>query len=414
MKGPPVSLRTRKVDSISGLQINTESEPETSYHATWGRPKASPALVHARHVSTQSMASSRFVDILDAQSEIKPSSFRSRIRAAGARDYGEDVADRNIGVNGVDLTSAPVQAFYATSSGDASAQSNQSTPTPPVARTNTRKEEVVFKSSRPFESVDNSRRTRSLNSASFNPYPKTALSFQPREPGAPPPRKLESPVSSKALNNHGHHRQSASSSVPLGTVRPATGSKPRPASLHPSALGGTDITFTGRQEHGRASSDQHPNIRHDPTGNELGIFTPPLPKTASMQPPLSPPLPRDAFLLAKRNGLTPLSPPPLVNSRQHPASQRPSSAARPKSRSGPATSPMVSSPNVRDFSKRHSMTSAVGGGESSRHRPRSSRGDWPRSTTVEPGFSSRGFLGRVDIDNSTADAALTSPAPSPR
>ncbi|KAM0263013.1 hypothetical protein ACHAQJ_001391 [Trichoderma viride] len=40
--------------------------------------------------------SSAFVDILDAQGELKPSDFRSRIQASGTRDYGEDVADRNM------------------------------------------------------------------------------------------------------------------------------------------------------------------------------------------------------------------------------------------------------------------------------------------------------------------------------
>ncbi|KAM0514535.1 hypothetical protein ACHAPE_006830 [Trichoderma viride] len=40
--------------------------------------------------------SSAFVDILDAQGKIKPSNFKSRIQASGTRDYGEDVADRNM------------------------------------------------------------------------------------------------------------------------------------------------------------------------------------------------------------------------------------------------------------------------------------------------------------------------------
>ena len=40
------------------------------------------------------------VDILDAQWEIKPADFHSRVAAAGVRDYGEDVADRNIALNG--------------------------------------------------------------------------------------------------------------------------------------------------------------------------------------------------------------------------------------------------------------------------------------------------------------------------
>ncbi|UKZ82735.1 hypothetical protein TrVFT333_010531 [Trichoderma virens FT-333] len=40
--------------------------------------------------------SSAFVDILDAQGEFKPYDFRSRLQASGSREYGEDVADRNI------------------------------------------------------------------------------------------------------------------------------------------------------------------------------------------------------------------------------------------------------------------------------------------------------------------------------
>jgi len=58
-----------------------------------------------------------FKDILDAQSEIKPADFRERVQAAGARDYGEDVAERNMGENGVDLASMHVRAFYAQSDG---------------------------------------------------------------------------------------------------------------------------------------------------------------------------------------------------------------------------------------------------------------------------------------------------------
>ncbi|KAJ9158125.1 hypothetical protein NKR19_g3647 [Coniochaeta hoffmannii] len=54
-----------------------------------------------------------FKDILDAQSEFKPLDFKSRLKASGARDYGEDVADRNIGENGHNLELPQVQAFYA-------------------------------------------------------------------------------------------------------------------------------------------------------------------------------------------------------------------------------------------------------------------------------------------------------------
>lgn len=52
------------------------------------------------------------IDLLDAQGGIRPCDFRTRIQAAGARDYGEDVAERNMGENGVDVRSAAARRFY--------------------------------------------------------------------------------------------------------------------------------------------------------------------------------------------------------------------------------------------------------------------------------------------------------------
>lgn len=45
--------------------------------------------------SGESSKAKGYVDLLDAQSMIKPSDFYNRIQATGARNYGEDVADRN-------------------------------------------------------------------------------------------------------------------------------------------------------------------------------------------------------------------------------------------------------------------------------------------------------------------------------
>ncbi|GJN66359.1 hypothetical protein VFPBJ_01518 [Purpureocillium lilacinum] len=108
-----------------------------SYHSNSSRGRSLVRRDHGAHSVTPSISTSnrttlatisaveltagavtgrkatRYVDILDAQGEIKPSDFKSRLRAAGARDYGEDVADRNIGENGVDLTTPAVQRFYA-------------------------------------------------------------------------------------------------------------------------------------------------------------------------------------------------------------------------------------------------------------------------------------------------------------
>ncbi|KAF9781074.1 hypothetical protein IL306_014114 [Fusarium sp. DS 682] len=85
------------------------------------RPPPVPSIPthHRRESSTDSAHDKRnsFIDILDAQGEIKLSNFRSRVAASGAREYGEDVAERNIGENGVNLNSAAAKAFYRLSGG---------------------------------------------------------------------------------------------------------------------------------------------------------------------------------------------------------------------------------------------------------------------------------------------------------
>ncbi|KAI0508771.1 hypothetical protein F5B22DRAFT_619541 [Xylaria bambusicola] len=62
------------------------------------RPAASPGLVSLYSDSVKSSEAGKskgYVDLLDAQSMFKPSDFYSRVQAAGAKNYGEDVADRN-------------------------------------------------------------------------------------------------------------------------------------------------------------------------------------------------------------------------------------------------------------------------------------------------------------------------------
>ncbi|KAI0152526.1 hypothetical protein F4776DRAFT_602150 [Hypoxylon sp. NC0597] len=62
----------------------------------------SPTFTRRRNSSIFSGDSSstrRFVDLLDAQSCIKPADFYGRVKATGIKDYDEDVADRNIREN---------------------------------------------------------------------------------------------------------------------------------------------------------------------------------------------------------------------------------------------------------------------------------------------------------------------------
>ncbi|GAP82697.1 hypothetical protein SAMD00023353_0102320 [Rosellinia necatrix] len=62
------------------------------------KPAPSPGLVSMYSDSGRSGQSTKakgYVDLLDAQSMIKPYDFYGRVQATGARNYGEDVADRN-------------------------------------------------------------------------------------------------------------------------------------------------------------------------------------------------------------------------------------------------------------------------------------------------------------------------------
>lgn len=61
--------------------------------------------------SADSGSTRRFVDLLDAQSFIKPSDFYGRVKATGTKDYDEEVADRNIGASGSNRNSAQTQEF---------------------------------------------------------------------------------------------------------------------------------------------------------------------------------------------------------------------------------------------------------------------------------------------------------------
>lgn len=100
-RGRKPPLRPYRIDLVSNQHlVEPQSRPCSAYQAS--NPDSS-------------ISGSGFKDILDAQSEFKPLDFKSRLKASGARDYGEDVADRNIGENGRNLELPQVRAFYAQS-----------------------------------------------------------------------------------------------------------------------------------------------------------------------------------------------------------------------------------------------------------------------------------------------------------
>ncbi|KAK3390422.1 hypothetical protein B0H63DRAFT_114389 [Podospora didyma] len=108
---PPVSFRM-----IRPSTANSGTRPGSAQSAGGSTPSLARPITsyaHSRSNSIRSEGAKGFKDILDAQSEINPADFKTRVKAAGARDYGEDVAERNMGINGFELESPHVQAFYA-------------------------------------------------------------------------------------------------------------------------------------------------------------------------------------------------------------------------------------------------------------------------------------------------------------
>ncbi|KAI2620042.1 hypothetical protein GGR54DRAFT_602242 [Hypoxylon sp. NC1633] len=79
-------------------KMSTDGHDDITYNKSiYSAP--SPTFAHDRNSSIfsgDSGSTRRFVDLLDAQAFIKPSDFYGRVRAAGTKDFGEDVADRNI------------------------------------------------------------------------------------------------------------------------------------------------------------------------------------------------------------------------------------------------------------------------------------------------------------------------------
>ncbi|KAJ4015378.1 hypothetical protein NW752_006839 [Fusarium irregulare] len=92
------------------------SVPEKPSRGRTDKPPPVPSIPthHRRESSIDSFQDKRhsFIDVLDAQGEFSHPNFRSRLSATGAREYDEDVAERNLGDNGLNLNSAATQAYY--------------------------------------------------------------------------------------------------------------------------------------------------------------------------------------------------------------------------------------------------------------------------------------------------------------
>ncbi|OHE93325.1 hypothetical protein CORC01_11393 [Colletotrichum orchidophilum] len=334
--------------------------------------------------STRAAAVRGFIDLLDAQSEIKPSGFQSRVKASGARDYGEDVADRNIGVNGVDLQSDKVQAFYATNGGSPRDRHNDAFAAP--ARTQFGDKEQTFKPPRRQDSLDNEARTKSLTSASLSQVPFQINKFNPES------SLNRAPIMESVSETiRGRRRQSLGAYIPTTPSNPVAG---RALSLRRST---TDTSGSpNARQHKRRST-----LGGEAPLNELGIFT------ASSGGPndssLSSKAIQKPMYLVKHNYSLPVQQRPktasgLVDTESY-------QAVRPPSRGGSVASPTFSSPTQKSPSKRHTL-SAIGVAST---RPT----EWPRNAKPDGGSGTRGWVGRVEVESFVDSADVSPPAPSP-
>ncbi|KAL2159932.1 hypothetical protein VTH06DRAFT_2065 [Thermothelomyces fergusii] len=105
---PPLSFRIARTESGTSTSCPSSRGSMGTIEGVFSRNSG-----QLRAEAPRTNNRKAFKDLLDAQSEIKPTDFKARVAASGARDYGEDVADRNLGQNGFDLSSEHVRAFYA-------------------------------------------------------------------------------------------------------------------------------------------------------------------------------------------------------------------------------------------------------------------------------------------------------------
>ncbi|KAI8267819.1 hypothetical protein K4K58_006945 [Colletotrichum sp. SAR11_239] len=284
-----------------------------------------------------------FIDILDAQSEIKPSGFQNRVKAAGVRDYGEDVADRNIGENGVDLASAKVQAFYATNGGSPHDRQDGA-PAPSVSMAQFGDKDQPFKPPRRHDSLDMGGRTKSLTSASVGQIPFRTTIFNPDRSQRHETIMEDVPESARS------RRRQSLGSYSLGSFIPTTPSN-GPLDVH--KIADSSVSPSTRRQKRRSTTGGEAPL------NELGIFS-----TRPTESPSSPKTSQKPVYVVKHNYSLPVQQRPKTSGHAQPETYQ---AVRPPSRGGSlrhwsmssATPTMSSTSSFPRPQSRHTATTSV-------------------------------------------------------
>lgn len=214
------------------------------------------AAHHRRSSSFDSFQGQGSIDVLDARGEIKPSNFRSRIQATGVREYDEDVAERNLGENAVDVRGNATKAFYTvTGSGSlkmtphdqaydahgnvyyresAVEEIDESAPPPIVARGELAKDEWTHRVRRQTSRDIPVARPKSSSVSPWSAFARNTEVleddrdvFKGVELRAPPPYR-NVPYGDESLANR---RRSFNA---FASPPPELRTRPRPLSLHPS------------------------------------------------------------------------------------------------------------------------------------------------------------------------------------
>lgn len=195
---PPVSFR--KPASLAS--ISNGFQPSL-YGADDGSDAGSIYATRQRTNSLKSTTSGRSRDLLDVLEEIRPVEFRTRVMAGGARDYGEDVADRNIRQSRATISTPNLKSHFDTDRGSSSLSWRTGTGSSMRSRT---RSPSSFTSSRlatgytPGEYFENAQREASaasklLEPGSFSRRNKNRLSLNTYVPsGLDPPQTPRSVV----------------------------------------------------------------------------------------------------------------------------------------------------------------------------------------------------------------------------